>query len=148
MYLKKRKILIKQIKVLKLACDSQKSSSEVTCIEQDPNNPQRLAVGYLDGTLRLFNLKTKPQGASNEFSNQVSIEQQSIKCFLTFNGHKTSITSINFDSQGVRLVTGSKDTELVIWDLIGECGLFRLKGHKAPINKAVFMNKLNVLISW
>jgi U3 small nucleolar RNA-associated protein 12 len=134
--------------VLKLACDNQKSSSEVTCIEQDQKNPNKLAVGYLDGTIRLFNLKTKPQGPSNDFSNQANQEQQSIKCFLTFNGHKTSITSINFDSQGVKLVSGSKDTELVVWDLIGECGLFRLKGHKAPINKAIFMSKLNVLISW
>ena len=123
-------------------------SSEVTCIEQDPKNANRLAVGYLDGSLRMFNLKTKPSMTSSDFSTQTKLEQQSIGCFLTFNGHKTSVTSINFDEQGVRLVTGSKDTELVIWDLIGECGLFRLKGHKAPINKAVFMNKLNVLISW
>jgi U3 small nucleolar RNA-associated protein 12 len=34
-----------------------------------------------------------------------------------------------------------------VWDLVGECGLFRLKGHKSPIAKAVFMSKLNVLIS-
>ena len=134
--------------MLKLACDNIKQSSEVTCIEQDPNNANRLAVGYLDGSLRLFNLKTKPPAAPNDFSSQAKLEQQSIGCSLTFNGHKTSVTSISFDAQGVRLVTGSKDTDLVVWDLIGECGLFRLKGHKAPINKAVFMNKTNVLISW
>ena len=130
-----------------MACDNVKTSSEVTCIEQDSTNPNRLAVGYLDGSLRIFDLRQRPPQATSDFKTQLNQEQQSITSNLTFNGHKTSITSINFDSQGVRLVTGSKDTDLVVWDLVGECGLFRLKGHKSPIAKAVFMSKLNVLIS-
>lgn len=133
--------------ILKLACDSNKTGIEVTCIEQDENNPNKLAVGYLDGSFRLFDLKQRPV-AMNSFSSQTNQSDQSIYSYLTFNGHKTSITSISFDSMGVRLCTGSKDTELVIWDLVGECGLFRLKGHKAPITKAVFMNNKNLLISW
>ncbi|CAF0833995.1 unnamed protein product [Brachionus calyciflorus] len=130
--------------VLKLSGD--KKQSEVTCIEQDENNPNRLAVGYLDGTLRVFDLKQKPPYA-NDYGTQINLEQECINSFLTFNGHKTAVTSINFDNDGVRLVSGSKDTDLVIWDLVGECGLFRLKGHKSPITKAVFMTKRNLLVS-
>jgi WD40 repeat protein len=105
-------------------------------------------VGYLDGSLRLFDLKKRPDLAGlNDFSSQLNQQQQSISSHLTFNGHKTSITSIGFDSNGTRLVTGSKDTDIVVWDLVGECGLFRLKGHKAPIAKVIFMNKKNVIIS-
>lgn len=129
--------------VLKLAGDK---PSEVTCIEQDTNNANRIAIGYLDGSIRIFDLKTRPPMV-NDYSTQLSQEQQAINSFLTFNGHKTAITSINFDSDGVRLVSGSKDTDLVIWDLVGECGLFRLKGHKSPITKAIFMKKRNLLIS-
>ncbi len=132
---------------MKLANDS-KTPIEVTCIEQDPVNSNILAVGYLDGSLRLFDLKKRPDLTGlNDFSSQLNQQQQSISSHLTFNGHKTSITSIGFDSNGVRLVTGSKDTDLVVWDLVGECGLFRLKGHKAPIAKVIFMNKKNVVIS-
>lgn len=129
--------------VLKLGGEK---SSEVTCIEQDLNNPNRLAVGYLDGTLRLFDLRQKPLVA-DDYGSQLNIEAQSIQSYLTFNGHKASISSITFDADGIRMVSGSKDTELVIWDLVGECGLFRLKGHKAPITKSIFISKRNILIS-
>ena len=110
---------------MKLIADNK---SEVTCIEQNPKN-QSLAVGYLDGSIRIFDLKTQ-------------------NCLLTFNGHKASISCLNFDYDGLRLVSGSKVTDLVIWDLVSECGLFRLKGHKAMIMQTVFMKKKNVLISW
>jgi U3 small nucleolar RNA-associated protein 12 len=132
--------------VLKLACDNPKLASEVTTIEQDCVNSKKLAVGYLDGSLRLFDLTQRPAFV-NDFSSQVNIEQQAISSCLTFNGHKTSVTSIAFDSNGLRLATASKDTDIVIWDLVGECGLFRLKGHKAPITKAIFMTERNILIS-
>ena len=124
---------------MKLACDTVKQSSEVTCIEQNPKDSSKIAVGYLDGSLRIFDLNQR-----NSSADQID---QSIVSVLTFNGHKTAITSIRFDRDGVRLVSGSKDTDLVIWDLVGECGLFRLKGHKAPITNAIFMHKQNVLIS-
>ena len=129
--------------VLKLGGEK---SSEVTCIEQDLNNSNRLAVGYLDGSLRLFDLKQKPP-VVDDYGSQLKIDAQSIQSYLTFNGHKASITSISFDPDGIRMVSGSKDTELVIWDLVGDCGLFRLKGHKAPITKAIFVSKRNILIS-
>jgi U3 small nucleolar RNA-associated protein 12 len=126
-----------------LICDK-KTPAEVTCIEQNPINQNQLAVGYLDGSLHLFDLKQKP---SISFEDDESNLAPIIKSTLTFNGHKSTITSISFDENGVRLVSGSKDTELVVWDLVGECGLFRLKGHKSPINKAIFMNSKNILIS-
>lgn len=110
---------------------------EVTCIEQNPKYPNKLAVGYLDGSLRLFDL-----GATPDATNQT------ITSYLTFNGHKSAVTTIGFDANGVRMCSGSKDTDLVLWDLVSETGLFRLKGHKSPINKALFMNKYNILISW
>jgi U3 small nucleolar RNA-associated protein 12 len=121
-----------------------KVPAEVTCIEQNPTNPNQLAVGYLDGSLHLFDLKQKPSISFEDDENNLA---PIIKSNLTFNGHRSSITCISFDENGVRLVSSSKDTELVVWDLIGESGLFRLKGHKSPVNKAIFMNGKNVLIS-
>lgn len=129
--------------VLKLTGEKQ---FEVTCIEQDEKNINRLAVGYLDGSIRVFDLKQKPPYA-NDYGTQLGLDQECINSYLTFNGHKTAITCLSFDSDGVRLVSGSKDTDIVIWDLVGECGLFRLKGHKSPITKAIFMTKRNLLIS-
>lgn len=112
-------------KTMKLIGDNK---SEVTCIEQNPKN-HTLAVGYLDGSIRIFDLRNQ-------------------NCLLTFNGHKSSIMCLNFDHDGLRLVSGSKDTDIVLWDLVAESGLFRLKGHKAMITQTVFMKNKNILISW
>ena len=124
-----------------MATDDQNKSKanmlEVTCIEQNPRYPNKLAVGYLDGSLRMFDLSS-PADASN----------LNLTSYLTFNGNKSDVTTLDFDADGVRLVSGAKDTDLVLWDLVSESGLFRLKGHKSPIKKAIFINKYNILISW
>ena len=79
--------------------------AEVTCIRQSPQKTV-LAVGYADGSIRLWNSQT----------NSV---------IATFNGHKRSITALCFDHAGVRLASGSQDTDLILWDVVGETGLFR-----------------------
>jgi len=61
---------------------------EVTALTQSPDN-QHLAVGYSDGTVRIFDLIT----------GQTKI---------TFSGHKSSVTALNYDQHGMRLVSGSK----------------------------------------
>lgn len=48
-----------------------------------------IAVGYEDGSVRIFSLLN---GESN----------------VSFNGHKSAITVMHYDTLGARLVTGSK----------------------------------------
>ncbi|XP_067896854.1 WD repeat-containing protein 3 isoform X2 [Heterodontus francisci] len=100
---------------------------EVTYLCAAPDG-HHLAVGYEDGSIRIFNILT---GESN----------------VTFNGHKASVTILSYDSLGARLVSGSKDTEIIIWDVINESGLYRLKGHKDAITHAVFLKGRNFLVS-
>ncbi|CAN3373398.1 hypothetical protein DIURU_000328 [Diutina rugosa] len=71
-------------------------------------------VGYNDGSIKVWDLTS-----------------QSV--VVSFNGHRSAITQLQFDSSGTRLVSGSADTSVIVWDLVGEEGLFRLKGHKGPI---------------
>jgi U3 small nucleolar RNA-associated protein 12 len=49
-----------------------------------------------------------------------------------------------FDQDGTRLASGSKDTDLIIWDIISESGLYRLKGHKDQITCLAFLNTKNI----
>ena len=49
---------------------------------------------------------------------------------VTFTGHKTSVTCLNWDVAGLRLVSGSRDNSVIVWDVVAECGLARLVGHK------------------
>ncbi|XP_048459068.1 WD repeat-containing protein 3 isoform X1 [Rhincodon typus] len=105
----------------------QGNKHEVTYLCAAPDG-HHLAVGYEDGSIRIFNVMT---GESN----------------VTFNGHKASVTVLNYDSLGARLVSGSKDTEIIIWDVINESGLYRLKGHKDAITNVVFLKGRNFLVS-
>lgn len=66
---------------------------------------------------------------------------------ITFNGHKTGVTCLSFDQEGHRLASGSRDTNIIVWDIVNECGLYRLKGHKGPITSLSFDNERNVLVS-
>ena len=50
---------------------------------------QHLAVGYHNGSIKLFNIKTGED-------------------IVTFNGHKSAITSLQFDQKGMVLASGSK----------------------------------------
>lgn len=79
--------------------------AEVTCIIQSPRK-DTFAVGYADGSIRLWN---SPTGV----------------VISTFNGHKKSVTALAFDEQGTRLASGSQDTDLIVWDVVAEAGLFR-----------------------
>ena len=79
--------------------------SEVTCIEQSPGK-DTFAVGYADGSIRIWDEKSK-------------------NVLTTFNGHKKAVTALRFDVSGHRLASGSQDTDVILWDIIGEAGLFR-----------------------
>lgn len=58
---------------------------------------------------------------------------------MNFNGHRSAITTLAFDKQGVRLASGAKDTDIIVWDLISESGMFKLRGHKDQITGLYFM---------
>lgn len=79
--------------------------AEVTCIERSPTG-DTFAVGYADGSVRLWDAKSKG-------------------VIATFNGHKKAVTALAFDRSGVRFASGSQDTDLIVWDIVGETGLFR-----------------------
>ena len=58
---------------------------------------------------------------------------------ISFNGHRSAITTLAFDKAGVRLASGGKDTDIVIWDLVAEVGLYKLRGHKDQITALHFL---------
>lgn len=60
----------------------------MTVISKSPDK-QHLAVGYNDGAIRVFELETG-------------------ECVVNFSGHKSTVTALNYDEDGVRLVSGSK----------------------------------------
>ncbi|NXL45920.1 WDR3 protein, partial [Podilymbus podiceps] len=100
---------------------------EVSCLCPSPDG-LHLAVGYEDGSIRVFNLLS---GEAN----------------ITFNGHKAAVTALQYDHLGGRLVSGSKDTDVIVWDVINESGLYRLRGHKDAVTQVLFLKEKNLLVT-
>ena len=79
--------------------------AEVTCVLNSPRK-NVYAVGYADGSLRLWDSKSGT-------------------VMVTFNGHKKAVMALAFDEQGARIASASQDTDIILWDVDGETGLFR-----------------------
>lgn len=66
---------------------------------------------------------------------------------VSFNGHKSKVTCVCFDDKELRLASGGNDTNIIVWDIVNQSGLYKLKGHKNIITKCQFMKSYNVLVS-
>ena len=88
--------------------------SRVTVITRSLTDPDIFAVGYEDGKIRLW-------------------DAQTATAIIVFNGHRSAITVLKFDSTGARLISGGRDTDIIVWDLVSEVGLFKLRGHTDQI---------------
>ena len=92
----------------------------VTALAQSKTDPDVFAVGYDDGSIRLWDSKIAT-------------------VVVNFNGHKSAVTQLTFDKSGVRLASGSKDTDVIIWDLVAEVGQYKLRGHKDQVTGLRFV---------
>lgn len=98
----------------------EKSKAQVTAIAQSKTDRDVFAVGYEDGSIRLWDSKIAT-------------------IIVSFNGHRTAITHLAFDKSGTRLASGSKDTDVIVWDLVAEVGQYKLRGHKDQITGLCFI---------
>ncbi|QKX53244.1 uncharacterized protein TRUGW13939_00320 [Talaromyces rugulosus] len=95
--------------------------AQVTAITQSKADEDVFAVGYDDGSIRLW-------------------DSRIATVIISFNGHKSAITQLAFDQSGVRLASGSRDTDIIVWDLISEVGLYKLRGHTDLITSLNFLS--------
>lgn len=59
---------------------------------------------------------------------------------VSFNGHKSAVTTLCFAIDGAKLASGAKDADVILWDLIAEVGLYKLRGHKDQITGLQFLD--------
>ena len=50
---------------------------------------------------------------------------------------KSAVTALRFNASGSLLASGSQDTDLILWDVVSEAGLYRLRGHKDQVTDLV-----------
>ncbi|KAI9710301.1 MAG: hypothetical protein M1820_002795 [Bogoriella megaspora] len=94
--------------------------AQVTAIARSRGQEDVFAVGYSDGSIRIW-------------------DAQTATILLNFNGHRSAITQLIFDATGSRLASGSRDTDIIIWNLVSEAAEFKLRGHKDQITGIQFL---------
>lgn len=92
---------------------------EVTAILLLDN--KKLGVGYSNGMVRCFD-------AGEGGPPQVSLM-----------GHKGTVACLAATKDGMLLCSGGNDTHIVVWDVVAERGICRLKGHKDAITAVRFV---------
>ena len=50
---------------------------------------------------------------------------------------KSAISALRFNSRGLLLASGGLDTNIVVWDVVGEAGLYKLSGHRDQVTDLV-----------
>ena len=96
------------------------NNAQVTVITRNLADPDVFAVGYDDGRIRIWLYGTAT-------------------VYTVFDGHKSAINCLAFDDSGVRLASGSRDTDIILWNLVTEVGLFKLRGHKDQVTSLSFL---------
>lgn len=43
------------------------------------------------------------------------------------------MTAMRYNKAGSMFASGSKDNDVILWDVVGETGLFRLRGHRDQV---------------
>ena len=95
--------------------------ARVSCLE---SSGEYLGIGCTDGSIRIQEL---PLGSED-------------KRAISFQGHRGSVNAVAFSVGSSGLVaTGGRDTEIVVWDLVGESGICRLTGHKGEVTSLRFL---------
>jgi WD40 repeat protein len=44
---------------------------------------------------------------------------------VVFNGHRSGVTALVFNAAATLLASGSRDTDVIVWDVVSESGLYR-----------------------
>ncbi|GMT12964.1 hypothetical protein PFISCL1PPCAC_4261, partial [Pristionchus fissidentatus] len=89
-----------------------------------------LAIGYNDGSMRLFDRTAEDQ-----------------RSFTSLIGHRSGVNCIAFSNDGLTVATGGKDSTIVIWDIVAETGIVRLNGHKDSITHLQFTANDRFIVS-
>lgn len=104
-----------QVRTLKTA----KSAERVTRLCLKGGDQPVCAVGYSDGTVRLWN-----------YEEAVLMQ--------TLQGHRSGVSCLAFDRKSHLLASGANDTDIVLWDVISESGVARLRGHIDQVTDLIF----------
>lgn len=133
--------------VARFGNEETRKAGAITALAVSPSG-NYVATGYSDGSIRLwsFNSETSAISSLTPFSD--SAPQPT----ATFNGHRSAVSSLAFESVPVAstnpkkstvadLVSGSNDGDIIMWNIVDESGKFRLSAHTDKVTALLLFRK-------
>jgi WD40 repeat protein len=85
-----------------------------------------IAIGYTSGTVLVYNLEETVE-------NLTVMTVANFEQVHSFSFHRSAVTCMVFSDENTRLISGSADTYIILYDLITSTAEFKLMGHSEPI---------------
>ena len=82
-----------------------------------------VGIGCSDGSVRILQLPATE-------------EETEVCCYQ---GHRGSVNALAFNEASGLVASGGRDTEIVVWDMVGDSAVCRLTGHKGEITCLSFL---------
>lgn len=114
--------------------------TELLCFDCDDESNRsatkiRIVAGYNSGTVYLFEVDLLELETLSRGEGESNTKKQSL---ATFYGHGKGVNCIKFNQSGSLCASGSKDTSIIVWDIVSQQGLFKLKAHSDQITQLAF----------
>lgn len=126
------------------------NSDEMVCLAAAPADAL-VATGWVDGTVRIFTVPSRHLTSLPLSHSLLDANQDREDTFLqaeplVLQGHGSAVRALAWHAS-TRLASAANDGAIVIWDVVAESGLYRLRGHRGPVTQIVFTATGRHLIS-
>lgn len=63
--------------------------------------------------------------------DSICYQSQQLRC-----RPQAAVTALRFSCNGSQVASGGQDTDVIVWDVVAQAGLFRLRGHHGQVRTA------------
>lgn len=124
------------------------NSHEMVCLAS--NLDDQLATGWVDGSVRIFTLSSSTSPVFHSLLDKDDDDDDDGATYLqrdplVLQGHRVAVRALCWQTTSTDattssiLASGGNDGTVLLWDVVAETGLYRLRGHRGPITQLLFV---------
>lgn len=119
------------------------NSDEMVCLAASTSSDM-IATGWVDGAVRIFTVGRQKvvTTTTTPLSHSLLDDDEEDETFLhaeplVLQGHGSAVRALAWH-ESTLLASAANDGAIVLWDVVAESGLYRLRGHRGPVTQLVF----------